>query len=189
MVGRLIYLMGASGAGKDSLLDAVRGQLEAQRCRIVTRVITRSAEAKGENAIAVSAEEFDRRRRDGDFAMSWEANGLAYGIPKEIDAWLAAGSHVLVNGSREYLHEARKRYPDLLAVLLQVEPEVLRARLLERGRETPDDIEARLMRNSRFASNAGKAGDGVICLDNSGPLQDSVTRLVQLIGSSAHAFD
>jgi len=96
---------------------------------------------------------------------------------------------VLVNGSREYLHEARKRYPDLLAVLLQVEPEVLRARLLERGRETPDDIEARLMRNSRFASNAGKAGDGVVCLDNSGPLQDSVTRLVQLIGSSAHAFD
>ena len=45
MTGRLIYLMGPSGSGKDSLLQAAREPLRG--CRIVRRVITRSAEAVG----------------------------------------------------------------------------------------------------------------------------------------------
>ena len=50
----------------------------------------------------------------------------------QIDEWLAQGYDVLVNGSRGYLAQARRRYPDLLAVLLGVKPEVLRQRLLAR---------------------------------------------------------
>ncbi len=53
----------------------------------------------------------------------------------QIDEWLAQGYDVLVNGSRGYLAQARRRYPDLLAVLLGVKPEVLRQRLLARGRK------------------------------------------------------
>ena len=48
MAGRLIYLIGPSGSGKDSLLDAARPRLAERGCRIVRRVITRSAEAVGE---------------------------------------------------------------------------------------------------------------------------------------------
>lgn len=50
MAGRLIYLIGPSGSGKDSLLDAARPRLAKRGCRIVRRVITRSAEAVGEAA-------------------------------------------------------------------------------------------------------------------------------------------
>ncbi|WP_207863293.1 phosphonate metabolism protein/1,5-bisphosphokinase (PRPP-forming) PhnN, partial [Pseudomonas sp. 71_D] len=146
MQGRLIYLIGPSGAGKDSLLDAARAPLAERGVRIARRVITRSAEAVGEAAQAVSAEEFARLEAEQAFALAWRANGLAYGIRAEIDAWLAAGEDVLVNGSRGYLPEARQRYPDLLAVLLTVEQDVLRERLLNRGRETPEQIEARLAR-------------------------------------------
>lgn len=46
MTGRLIYLMGPSGSGKDSLLQAAR-EPWLRGCRIVRRVITRSAEAVG----------------------------------------------------------------------------------------------------------------------------------------------
>lgn len=48
--GRLIFLVGPSGSGKDSLIDASREQLAAAGVEIARRVITRSAEAKGEAA-------------------------------------------------------------------------------------------------------------------------------------------
>ncbi len=177
MKGRLIYLIGPSGAGKDSLLDAARAALAERGVRIARRVITRSAEAIGEAAQAVSPEQFERLEAEQAFALSWRANGLAYGIPAEIDDWLAAGEDVLVNGSRGYLPEARRRYPNLLAVLLSVEQDVLRERLLTRGRETPEQIEARLARNALFSGEL----DDYIRLDNSASLERSVERLLQLL--------
>ncbi|MDN6858013.1 phosphonate metabolism protein/1,5-bisphosphokinase (PRPP-forming) PhnN [Pseudomonas sp. CAN2814] len=176
--GRLIYLMGPSGSGKDSVLQAASAPLAARNCRIVRRVITRSAEARGEEAHSVSVEEFSRLEASGAFAMSWRANGLHYGIPREIDAWLAAGHDVLVNGSRKYLGEARRRYPQLIAVLLKVSPDVLRQRLIKRGRESLVEIEERLARNAHFAD--GLPGP-LVELDNSVSLDITVDHLLQLI--------
>lgn len=176
--GRLIYLMGPSGSGKDSVLQAASAPLAAMDCRIVRRVITRSAEAQGEDAHPVGVDQFVHLERSGAFAMSWQANGLHYGIPREIDDWLAAGHDVLVNGSRKYLPEARRRYPQLIAVLLKVDTDVLRQRLLKRGRETPSEIEARLARNAHFAD--GLPGPLVV-LDNSVSLDVTVGRLLDLL--------
>ncbi|WP_372875367.1 phosphonate metabolism protein/1,5-bisphosphokinase (PRPP-forming) PhnN [Pseudomonas sp.] len=184
MGGRLIYLMGPSGSGKDSLLNAAHERLAVQGCRIVQRVITRSAEAVGEAAIGVSVDEFARMEGEGAFALSWRANGLAYGIPRQIDDWLTAGQDVLVNGSRAYLAQARQRYPDLLALLLTVDLAVLRQRLLARGRETPEQIERRLARNARFDSVAAAATDGLHVLDNSSDFERAVGDLLALIGAS-----
>ena len=181
MAGRLIYLIGPSGSGKDSLLDAARAPMAERGCRIVRRVITRSAEAKGEAAQTVSVEQFLTLQAQGAFALSWFANDLHYGIPVEIDAWLADGHDVLINGSRGHLSQARERYPDLLAVLLTVDQAVLRERLLARGRESVDDIDARLARNAQFASEL-MAGDArLFLLDNSGPLTGTVARLIHRI--------
>ncbi len=179
MAGRLIYLIGPSGSGKDSLLDAARARLAQRGCRIVRRVITRSAEAVGEAAQGVSPEQFATLDADGAFALSWHANGLSYGIPKDIDAWLAAGDDVLVNGSRAHLAQARARYPQLLVLLLTVDQAELRQRLIARGRESLADIEERLARNARFtqALIAGN-GSGLFVLDNSGPLEHTVDRLL-----------
>ncbi len=195
MQGRLIYLMGPSGSGKDSLLQAARVPLEAHGCRFARRVITRSAESVGEDAVSVTPDEFERLQGEGAFALSWRANGLAYGIPREIDDWLSAGQDVLINGSRGHLEAARQRYPNLLAILLQVDEAVLRQRLLARGRETPEQIEQRLARSRELQVGTASsllplAGEGpgeragqvdTITLDNSGPLPHTVTRLLQLL--------
>ncbi|MBT9268490.1 phosphonate metabolism protein/1,5-bisphosphokinase (PRPP-forming) PhnN [Pseudomonas sp. MG-9] len=184
MDGRLIYLMGPSGSGKDSLIEAAREPLRALNCEIIRRVITRSAESVGEDAIGVTLEEFDRRQRAGDFALAWQANGLAYGIPSEIDERLSAGRHVLVNGSRANLRQAQERYPTLLPFLLTVKDEVLRERLLGRGRETPEQIDARLARNALFRDR--RSSDlPVYLIDNSGALQDAVNQLLALIRLNA----
>ncbi|TIH07223.1 phosphonate metabolism protein/1,5-bisphosphokinase (PRPP-forming) PhnN [Pseudomonas leptonychotis] len=197
MSGRLIYLIGPSGSGKDSLLDAARERLAERDCVIVRRVITRSAEAVGEDAIGVSPAEFDQQEAAGGFALSWRANGLAYGIPRQIDDWLAAGQDVLVNGSRAYLAQARQRYPELLAILLQVDEAALRQRLLARGRESAEQIEARLARNRSFVVGGASAAtvaaeapptpgstERLIVLNNSGSLEQTVTQMLHLLSDN-----
>ncbi|MFJ4346615.1 phosphonate metabolism protein/1,5-bisphosphokinase (PRPP-forming) PhnN [Pseudomonas sp. NPDC089401] len=176
--GRLIFLVGPSGSGKDSLIDASRAQLAAAGVEVIRRVITRSAEATGEAAHGVSPERFEAMRAQGAFAMHWQANGLSYGIPAELDRWLGQGRSVLVNGSRAYLPEARLHYPDLLAISLVVKPEVLRERLLGRGRETSEQIDQRLARNARLQA---RPDSSVHLLDNSGPLTTAVDALLALL--------
>ncbi|CRL51090.1 phosphonate metabolism protein/1,5-bisphosphokinase (PRPP-forming) PhnN [Pseudomonas sp. P154a] len=181
MDGRLIYMMGPSGSGKDSLIEAARKPLQLMNCEVVRRVITRSAESVGEDAVGVSREEFRHLKDAGDFALSWQANGLDYGIPIQIDQWLKEGRHVLVNGSRAHLAEALQRYPDLIPVLLTVKDEVLRERLVRRGRESLADIEDRLHRNTQFAAD----NMPVHRLDNSGELAVTVAHLLDLLKFNA----
>ncbi|MFS0826347.1 phosphonate metabolism protein/1,5-bisphosphokinase (PRPP-forming) PhnN [Pseudomonas phoenicis] len=176
--GRLILLVGPSGAGKDSLLQAARPALEAQGVRIVRRTITRSPESIGEEALGVSAQTFQHMRAQGEFALHWQANGLCYGIPREVDDWLAAGNSVLVNGSRGHLQQARALYPDLLAICLDVAPGVLRERLLGRGRERPEEVEQRLARNALLSGSLPK---DVRHLDNSGALETAVGALLAVL--------
>ena len=123
MTARLIYVVGASGSGKDSLMSYARSRL-ANESQVVFahRYITRSADAGGENHVALTQEEFDSRRRAGLMAMHWESHGHAYGLGIEVNQWLAKGITVVVNGSREYLETAAQRYPELVPVWIEVSP-------------------------------------------------------------------
>ncbi len=63
MTGKLIWLMGASGSGKDSLLTELR-QREQTQLLVAHRYITRAASAGSagsENHIALSEQEFFTR--------------------------------------------------------------------------------------------------------------------------------
>ena len=86
---------------------------------------------------------------------------------------------MLVNGSRAHLAQTRERYPTLLVLLLTVDQGVLRERLIARGRESLADIDASLARNARFTAEVA-AGNGceLLVLDNSGPLEHTVERLL-----------
>jgi ribose 1,5-bisphosphokinase len=72
-----------------------------------------------------------------------------------------------------------------LPVLLTVNDEVLRERLLRRGRESFAEIEARLHRNGLFTAE-GSIGDTQIHrLDNSGELSTTVANLLDLLRINA----
>lgn len=148
--GRLIYLIGPSGAGKDTVLRWVAEHPpRTGRLHVARRTITR-ADDPTEAHEAVTAEQFDALSRSGTFALEWDANGLRYGIRREQLAPLADGQDVIVNGSRGHLEQARHAFPGLFAVQVTTPPEVLRLRLLARGRETPAAVEARLARNAQL---------------------------------------
>lgn len=173
----LIYVVGASGSGKDSLMHYARRKLAGEPGVVFAhRYITRPADAGGENHVALGTEEFTARREARLFAMHWHSHGHAYGIGIEINQWLAKGVAVVVNGSRAYLSEARRSYPELLPVRIEVSPVVLRQRLLERGRETLEEIEQRLARHEilqagelhgeiiRNDTHLEEAGDALVAL-------------------------
>jgi phosphonate metabolism protein/1,5-bisphosphokinase (PRPP-forming) PhnN len=154
--GRLFYVIGPSGSGKDSLMRYGRQRLAGDpRVVFAHRYITRPVDLHGENHVALTEDEFDARLAAGLFAMHWESHGLRYGIGREINLWLAKGCNVVMNGSRAYLPEARRHYPALTAVLVTVSPEVLAARLRARGRETEDQVSQRITRARRFMSLDG----------------------------------
>jgi ribose 1,5-bisphosphokinase len=139
----IFAVVGPSGAGKDTLLaEAAR---QAPWLCVARRSITRPADAGGEDHEALTPTEFSRRAAAGDFAVSWEAHGLSYGIPNR-EVLRAGGKPLLFNGSRAALSAALKAFPDLTVVLVTAPPDVLAERLAKRGRESRADIEDRLKR-------------------------------------------
>jgi ribose 1,5-bisphosphokinase len=175
---QLIYVVGASGSGKDSLLRIARQQLAGHSHIVFAhRYITRKASDSNENHIELSQEEFKARKARGLFAMCWESHNNRYGIGIEINQWLSKGCTVVLNGSREYLLQARERYPELLSVGIDVPQVLLEQRLIERQRESYEEIQARLHRNLVLK----KASPVDISLCNEGPIEEAGQALSQLI--------
>lgn len=174
----LIYVVGASGSGKDSLMRYAREKLadEPGIC-FAHRYITRTADAGGENHVALSRAEFAARHKAKLFALHWHSHELSYGIGIEINQWLAKGVAVVVNGSREYLAEARRNYPEMVPVYIEVPEILLRDRLLARGRESAEQIEQRLARNRVLQANR-QQGRVIV---NDGTLEAAGDALVELI--------
>lgn len=144
-MAKLFYVMGASGVGKDSLLNYAREHVpDGASFLFAHRYITRPADAGGENHIALSAREFTELALRDCFSMHWKSHGNAYGIGSEINHWLEQGFDVVVNGSRAYFPEALERYSNLVPVLIEADKHQIEARLLQRGRETDQQLKSRL---------------------------------------------
>ncbi|MFP1892681.1 ribose 1,5-bisphosphokinase [Lonsdalea quercina] len=177
-MSRLIYLIGPSGAGKDSLLDAIRAS-SPKRLLVAHRYITRPAGLSGENHVALTVDEFRQRRRHGLFALDWRAHDNHYAIGIEIDLWLERGLDVVVNGSRGYLKQAQRLYgSQLFPLCLAVSPPILRQRLLTRGRENAGQIEARMQRAQEERRHV--PSDCALLLNN-GPLPETLAQFWQLL--------
>lgn len=175
-MSRLIYIVGASGVGKDTLLQYARRHINGSLPLLFAhRYITRPPGEAGENHIALSTEEFLLRRDTGLFALDWEGNGLYYGIGKEIEVWMGKGLHVIVNGSRGYLATAQLRYPGMIPIIIEADPEIILQRLENRGRETAADI------GSRFRRQPVLNGEGLIRISNNGLPEEGGDSLVDVI--------
>lgn len=175
MSQRLIYVIGPSGAGKDSVLHTLRQTWPgAAKTHWARRTITRPFHPDGEQHEAVDVGEFDQLRAQGAFALHWEANTLHYGVRSTELAPLDHGRCVFVNGSRGHLPALLARWPGATVVHISAPTDVLTQRLAARGRETPQDIAARLRREVSMALPANH-----IAIQNDGPLQGAADTLAQ----------
>lgn len=178
--GHLFYIMGASGSGKDTLLQGCRERhIEGLRPLVAHRYITRKPDGGTESHVWLTDAEFEQQIAQGAFAMHWSANGYRYGIGREIDQWLAQGGQVLVNGSRGYFEQARSRYGrSLVPVLISVDPARLQRRLKRRGRESAEEIKARIRRARELEQ---QLPPDAIVVENNASVAEAVTNLMTAI--------
>lgn len=172
MTGRFIAIVGPSGVGKDSVMQALAAA--DPNLRLARRVITRSGDAGGESFDAVTEAEFLQHKARGAFTLSWQAHGLRYGIPVTTARDIAGGHDVLANLSRSVLAAAQAVFPRFEVIALSASREVLAQRLAARNRETPEDIAQRLDRADFTMPTNIPAFE----VDNSGPLRQTVDAIL-----------
>ncbi|OIQ45858.1 MAG: phosphonate metabolism protein/1,5-bisphosphokinase (PRPP-forming) PhnN [Roseobacter sp. MedPE-SW] len=178
--GPVIAVVGPSGVGKDSLMEALAAT-DPKLC-LMRRVVTRAPEAGGEDYDAVSEAEFSKLAAEGHFALHWPAHGLRYGIPLRIEELRADGMGVLVNLSRAVLLQAQETFQNFIVLSVIASPEVLAERLAKRGREDHAEVQRRLAR-ARQPLPAGLRRLHEI--DNSGDLQQAVAAACAVIYPAA----
>jgi phosphonate metabolism protein PhnN/1,5-bisphosphokinase (PRPP-forming) len=173
MTGRLVLVVGPSGAGKDTLIAAAREALrDESRFVFPRRTITRDAVAELEDHDTTDEAEFARLQEAGAFALTWQAHGLSYGLPAAIAADIAAGRIVVCNGSRAMVDIAGRTFPGTRVVLIDAEPKVRAARLAGRGRESTAEIAARLARE------VAQVPAGAVRIEQCGGREDGVAAVI-----------
>lgn len=163
--GRLVLVVGPSGAGKDTLLRLAQAAcIDDHNVVFPRRVVTRESSADEDN-IAMSQDDFRRAREHGDFAVHWEAHGHSYALPLDINDDIRAGRAVVANVSRTVIGALRQAYANLVVVAITAPPDVLAQRLAARARHSDGNLADRLARSVDDASanadvtilNAGSA--------------------------------
>jgi ribose 1,5-bisphosphokinase len=179
--GRLILVVGPSGAGKDTLLALAKAACAGQRGIVFARrVVTREASSAEDNA-QLSFENFRLALGRGDFAMHWEAHGHCYALPRAIEDDVRAGRTVVANVSRTVVEAMRRAYADVTVVAVTAPSEILAGRLAARARSSDGHLADRLRR-----AVDGVAAAPDITINNVGSVEHHAHELVQVITGGEH---
>lgn len=174
--GRLVLVVGPSGAGKDTLLGLARAACAGDRSVVFPRrVVTREASAFEDNE-QVGFETFRQARASGGFAVHWEAHGHGYGLPRAIEDDLRAGRTVVANVSRTVIDAVRHAYATVTVVSITAPPEILQRRLAARARDSDGQVEDRL---KRAVSDAAAVPD--LTIINIGSAEHHARELARII--------
>ena len=174
--GRVILVVGPSGAGKDTLLGLAKAAC-ADDPNIVfpRRVITRAASASEDNE-EVSPAAFQQALARDKYVMHWEAHGHCYALPRAVDDDIRAGRTVVANVSRTVIEAMRRGYDNVVVVSITAPPNVLAERLAMRARISDGQIEHRL---DRTVEDAAAPPD--VTIVNVGTAEYHARQLVRVI--------
>jgi ribose 1,5-bisphosphokinase len=144
--GRLVLVVGPSGAGKDTLLGLAKTACADDASMVFARrAITREATSSEDNE-HLSPAAFREGLEHGAFAIDWEAHGHCYALRRAIDDDIRAGRTVIANVSRTVIGAMRRAYADVVVIAITAPPDILAKRLASRGRSSDGKIEQRLGR-------------------------------------------
>lgn len=174
--GRLVLVVGPSGAGKDTLIGLARAAcVDDGKIAFPRRVVTREASASEDNE-QIGVDAFREAQAQGEFAMHWEAHGHCYALRRALNDDISAGRTVVVNISRTVVEAMRRVYADVTVVSITAPPEILAGRLAARARGSDGRVADRLR---RAVDDAAATPD--VTIMNVGSAEDHALELLRAI--------
>ena len=182
MTGKWVFICGPSGVGKDSVIAwAVKALASQSDIVFARRLITRAAQPASDHD-AIDEHDFLRLQQSGGLRWCWQAHGFHYGISQHYASHVGAGAIVVINGSRSHV-DGLPASPDVKRVEITASPEAIASRLTERGRDTQQEVQQRLARNSSLEETAPKRLD--LHINNDGELSDAGSILATYLAALA----
>ena len=146
-MSKVFVITGPSGVGKGTLIGRLlEAHPELELSVSATTRQPRDGEQDGRDYHFLSPEEFDRRAEAGDFLEFATYSGNRYGtLRSEIERRLEAGHSVVLEIEVQGARQVRAAMPESVQIFIAPpEPAALRERLLDRGKDSAEAIDARL---------------------------------------------
>ena len=142
----------------------------------------RPGERDGADYYFLSDDEFDRRLRTGDFVEHARYSGHRYGtLRSELDRRAAAGVPVVLEIEVQGARQIRRTMPEAVRIFIAPpSEEALRNRLVGRGTDDPEQVEARLRTAHEELAAQGEFPHVVI----NDRLDDAVEALEEVVRAS-----
>ncbi|HEX03691.1 MAG TPA: guanylate kinase [Bacteroidetes bacterium] len=147
--GRPIVFSACSGAGKTTIIREVMKQMDDLAFSISSTTRSqRNGEENGVDYDFLTHEQFQQAIDDGDFIEYEDVHGQLYGTRKSrVKPLLDAGKDVVFDLDVLGGMSMKRLFPETFLLYIDVlDREILRSRLLARGREDREEIEVRLAR-------------------------------------------
>ena len=183
---RAVVITGPSGVGKGTLIRSLRERMpELQLSVSATTRRPRTGETQGVDYHFMSPEEFEEHVRAGDFVEHADYAGARYGtLRSELETRAASGGPVVLEIEVQGARQVRASMPDAVQVFIAPPSrEALRARLVGRGTNAVEEVEARL-RTAEEELAAQEEFARVVVNDR---LEDAVEELVEIVRDTTGA--
>jgi guanylate kinase len=175
MVVTVFVITGPSGVGKGTLIRLLRERVPELALSVsATTRDPRPGEQNGVDYWFLSDDEFERRVQAGEFVEHAEYSGKRYGTLRS-----ELGDDVLLEIELQGARQIRETLPEAVQIFIRPPSEDdLRDRLVGRGTDTPEQVQARLQVAEAELAAAGEFGHVVVNdrLDEAADELESIVR-------------
>ncbi len=179
-VARVFVITGPSGVGKGTLIRSLRERMPELALSVsATTRAPRPGEEDGVDYHFLGDADFQRRVDAGEFVEHATYSGRRYGtLREELDRHTRAGRPVVLEIEVQGARQVRGELPDAVQVFIAPPSrEALRARLVGRGTDDAEQVDARLRTAEAELGAQGEFGHVVV----NDRLEDAVDDLEQIV--------
>lgn len=179
--GILVVVSGFSGAGKGTLMKELLNRYDNYALSIsATTRSPREGEQDGREYFFVSREHFQKMIAENQLIEYAQYVNHYYGTPRDyVEQHLEQGKDVILEIEIQGALKVKEKFPETLLIFVTPpSAEELKRRLIGRGTETMDVVEARLQRACQEAEQMDRY-DYLLINDQVEPCMEELHRLIQ----------